>query len=504
MYYSNFSFITTVAIVVVVIVLIAVLLMVSYVKAPPDKAAIISGISKKPRVLLGKAGFKVPLLERVDWLRVGQIDIDITTDDYIPTNDFINIQVDAIAQVAVDAVDLKGEAIQIAMRNFLNKKTDEIRVTISKSLQGNLREIIGTMPLKDICQDKAQFSQEVKRNAEQDMAELGIRILSFNVQNISDRDNLINDLGIDNREQIRKTASIAKAEAEKEVAVAQAKAENEANIAKVQSETEIAERNNKLEIKRAELKVAEDTKQAQADAAYKIQEQISRKALEIENQNADIAKREKEIELQEREVAVKERRLDVEIKKPAEAQKYAEMQDADADLYKRQKDAEARLYEQIKEAEAVKKRGEADAEAIRLKGEAEADALDKKAEAMKKYGQAAILEMIVGVLPDMAKAIAEPITSIDKVTVIGGDSHGVSDMSGNVPIVLAKVMESVKEATGVDINEIIKAETYDAKVNRNISIEGAVPVTGETQLTDPAEETEETVPAGETENAESK
>ena len=148
------------------------------------------------------------------------------------------------------------------------------------------------------------------------------------------------------------------------------------------------------------------------------------------------------------------------------------MQKADADLYKRQKDAEAKLFEQEKEAAAIRKQGEAEAEAIRQKGLAEAEALDKKAEAMAKYGQAAILEMLVGVLPDMAKAVAEPISAIDKVTVIGGDSNGVSDMAGNVPTVLAKVMESVKEATGVDMAEIIKANTYDAKVNRNVNISG--------------------------------
>ena len=116
------------------------------------------------------------------------------------------------------------------------------------------------------------------------------------------------------------------------------------------------------------------------------------------------------------------------------------MQKADADLYKRQKDAEAKLFEQEKEAEAIRKRGLAEAEAVRQKGLAEAEALDKKAEAMAKYGQAATLEMLVNVLPEMAKAIAEPISAIDKVTVIGGDSDGISGMAGNVPVVLAKVM----------------------------------------------------------------
>ena len=400
---------------------------------------------------------------------VGQIDIDIETEDYIPTKDFINIKVDAIAQVAVD---ITPDGMEIAMRNFLNKKAEAVKETISKSLQGNLREIIGTMELKDICQNKTEFSEQVKANAEGDIAQLGIRILSFNVQNIQDKDGLIDDLGIDNREQIRKSASIAKANAEKEVAIAQAQADNDANIEKVKARTAIAERENELAIKQSSLKMTEDTARAKADAAYKIQEESSRKEIEVYTQEADIAKREKEIELQAKEAEVAEKKLDAEVRKKAEAEKYAEMQKADADLYKRQKDAEAKLFEQEKEAAAIRKQGEAEAEAIRQKGLAEAEALDKKAEAMAKYGQAAILEMLVGVLPDMAKAVAEPISAIDKVTVIGGDSNGVSDMAGNVPTVLAKVMESVKEATGVDMAEIIKANTYDAKVNRNVNISG--------------------------------
>lgn len=328
------------------------------------------------------------------------------------------------------------------------------------------------MTLKDICQNKAQFSQQVKQNAEEDMARLGITILSFNVQNINDKDNLINDLGIDNRSQIQKDASIAKANADRDVNVAKAKADNEANEARVAAEMEIAKRNNELEIRKSELKISEDTKRAEADAAYDIQSQTSRKAIEVQTQEANIAQREKEIELQAREAEVAEKKLVAEVEKPAEAAKYAAMQDADADLYKRQKEAEAQLFEQMKEAEGIRAKGEAEAEAIRAKGTAEAEAMDKKAEAMQKYGQAAILEMIVKVLPDMAKAVAEPIAAIDEVKIIGGDGNGVSDMAGNVPVMLARVMESVKSATGIDIAEIAKAETYDAKVNRNIAVQG--------------------------------
>lgn len=459
-----------------VIIILAICLIVIpmvYVKAPPNEAYIISGISKRPRVLIGKAGFKIPFLERVDRMLIGQIDVDIMTDDYIPTKDFINIKVDAIAQVAIntsttpmkldlsDGTTEETTGMQIAMKNFLGKSQDQIRNTIVKSLQGNLREIIGTMVLQDICQDKASFSNEVKSNAEADMARLGITILSFNVQNIQDKDDLISDLGIDNREQIRKKASIAKADALKEVEIAEAKANDEANQARVQADEAIAMRNNALAIKKANLQEEEDRARAVAEIAGEIQSQTERKKLEIETQMAEIARREKEIELQAKEAEVAEKKLDAEVRKKAEAEKYAKQQAADANLYERQKLAEADLFEKEKEAEAIK-----------AKGLAEAEALEKKAEAMKKYGDAAKLEMLVNILPDMAKAIAEPITAIKDVRIIGGNTEGVADMANNVPIGLAKTIEAVKATTGFDLTEVMKADTIDAKVKREVDLTG--------------------------------
>ena len=451
------------AIVAIITVIVAIILFTSiaYVKAPPNRAAIITGLLKEPRILRGKAGFKIPFFERVDWLEVGQMDISVETEEFIPTSDFINIQVDAIAQVSIDVEN----GMDIAMRNFLNKNMDEIKTSIAKTLQGNLREIIGTMELKNICQNKAEFSKQVKENAEEDIANLGISIISFNVQNIKDKENLISDLGIDNREKIRKSASIAKADSLKEVSINQAKADNESNTAEIESQTEIAKRENELAIKRAELKTEEDKAKARADATYDIESQRVRKDLEKATQEAEIAKREKEIELQAKEAEVTEKKLDAEIKKKADADRYAEEMKAEAELFKRKKEAEADLFEKEKEADA-----------IRMKGIAEAEAMDKKAEAMKKYGEAAILEMLIGVLPDIAKAVAEPISSISDVKIIGSGSQGVSDISGNVPIIMAQVMETVKEATGVDLQDIIHANTYDAKVNRKVEITGSVPI----------------------------
>ena len=453
------------------IVLLVLILFGCLKKAPSNKAYIITGFREKPKLLIGRAGFKIPVIERCDELDISQITITLETEEYVPTRDFINIQVEAVVQVAIDTSDA---GILRAMQHFLNKDREYVEKTAAQTLLGNLREIVGTMELKDLCQDKAKFSDEVKIKAKEDMESLGLVILAFNVQSVKDKDNLISNLGIENTEKIRQEASIAKAIAKRNIDIAEAKAKDEANEASTKADMAIAERNNKLEIRRAELQTTEDTERAKADAASTIQVEISRKQREISYQEAEIAKREKEIELQEIEAEVAEKRLDAEVRKKAEAEKYAAEQKADADLYARQKEAEAKLFEQEKEAIAIRKTGEAEAEAIRLKGEAEATALDKKADAMKKYGQAAILEMVVGILPDMARAVAEPISAINKVTVIGSNSDGVSDVAGNVPLLLAKVMESVKETTGFDLQEVMKADTYDAKVNRKVELSGAV------------------------------
>lgn len=295
--------------------------------------------------------------------------------------------------------------------------------------------------------------------------------------------------------QIQKEASIAKALADRDVAIAEADAKREANDAEVKSDTEIAIKRNELIIKQAELKKESDTKKAESDAAYSIMQQEQRKTIEITTSNANIAKQEREIELKEKEALVKEKELDATIKRQADAEKYRVQQESDASLYRRQKEAEAKKYEETQEAEARKIQaeaekytreqeaegiaavGKAEAEVIQAKGIAEAEALERKAEAMKKYGQAAMMEMIVKALPEMAKEIAEPLKAIDKITIIdgGNGNSGVEQMGGYVPSVLAKTMESVKEATGIDIGEIMKANTYDAKVNRNLNVTGIVP-----------------------------
>lgn len=495
-----------IAIIVLAIAILAILAS-GYVKASPNKAYIISGIKREPKVLIGRAGIKIPFLEKKDELILKQISIDIKTNGYIPTKDFIGVDIDAVAKVRFltqrdVTVNAKGEVVagadankrittemaNAAMKNFLNMNEDQIRDALTDSLQGNMREIIGTQCLKELCNDRKTFGDEVQAKAQKDMNALGIWIESCNIQKIEDENNLITALGQDNMSQIQKDASVAKAQADRDVAIARAQAQKDANDAQVIAETEIAQKQTELAIKKAELKKESDIKKAEADAAYKIQEEEQRKTVEITTANANLARQEKELELKEREVSIKEKALEAEVKKTAEANKYAAQQKADAEQYERQKRAEAELFEIQRQAEAEKAKseaerfakeqaaeavkaaglaeaaavaakGKAEAEAIQAKAEAEAAGILKKAEAMKQYGDAARQQMELDTLkvyfeqlPKIAEAVAKGYMNVDSIKMFGGDS---SKLAGDIMTTVTQVTDGIKESTGLDINEML-------------------------------------------------
>lgn len=469
--------ISIIGIIVTVVVLVILLFMaIGYVKAPPDMAYIISGVKKKSKVVIGKASIRIPFFERLDKLNLRLIPIDVKTSNAVPTADYININVDATVNVKISN---NPEKLRLAAENFLNKNTEYIAGVAREVLEGNVREIVGKMKLEEMVSDRQKFANLVKENAEPDLAAMGLDIISFNVQNFVDGNEVIENLGIDNIVKIKKAAAIARAESERDIKVAQASADKESNDAAVAAQTEIAKKQNELAIKKSELQMEADTKKAMADAAYDIQKEEQRKTIEVATANADIAKQEREIELKQKEVAVTEQSLEAEVKKKAEANKYAAQQQAEAQLYQRQAEAqkaeaEAMRYAKEQEAAGIRAVGEAEASAIQAKGIAEAEAMEKKAEAYAKYNKAAVAEMMIKVLPDIAAKVAEPLGQIDKITIIGGGDgeNGVGKVAGNVPVVMAKVFESMKEATGIDLSEIINADSYDAKVNRNVNVTG--------------------------------
>ena len=448
------------------VILVIVIFVMGYIKAPPDTAYIISGLRRK--IIIGKASIRIPFFERVDKLKLQLIAVYVKTSSAVPTADYININVDANVNVKVSS---DPTLIKLGAENFLNKETAYIAKVAREVLEGNMREIVGQMTLVAMVNDRKAFAEKVQENAAPDLNRMGLEIVSFNVQNFTDDQNLIENLGIDNVTTIQKKAAIARAESEKEIEIAKALAKKEANDARVSAETEVAQRNNELAIRQAELKKDADTQLAIADAAYQIQQEEQRKSIEISKANADIAASEKAIDLKAKEAEVKEKALDAEIKKKAEADRYKAQQEADAKLYQLKKEAEADRFQREQEAEAQKAEaeaqkfakmqeaegiaavGKAEADAIRAKGLAEAEGINAKAEAMKKYGEAAVLEMYFKALPEVVKNAAAPLSSVDKITMYGdgNSSRLVGDIIGST----TKITDGLTEATGVDIRTLL-------------------------------------------------
>lgn len=499
--------VSVVAIIILALVALIVVIKSCWKVAGTNEVLIISGLGKVRRKS-GGGTFVIPLVQKVQRMTLENIQVDFTSRNEIPTKDAIHVLVDAVANMSI-SVDPERQAI--AASKFAGYNIQQIRDIVIPVLEGNIREIISQTNFEDLIRgDKKAFSELVMENVTPNLADLGIDLTTFNIQNFSDKNGVIRDLGIENIEKIKKEASIAAAKAKAEVAIEQANADKLANDAKVQAATEIAEKQTQFAIRKAELQKQADTEQAKADAAKKIEAENQRKAEEIATANANLARQEKEIELKAREVEIKERALEAEIKKTAEAQKYAEQQKADAKLYMVQKQSEAELYERERKAEAEKveamKKAEADlalataqaeaekklAEAIKAKGEAEAAAEEarglarakaiqaeaeaeakgmmEKAEALKQYGDAARQQMeletqkvLYEQLPAIAEAIGKGYNGAN-IHLIGNDS---GQLAGNIMGNMTQIIEGFKGSTGIDptafISGMLGAKVADNK-----------------------------------------
>lgn len=427
-------------------ILVIVIIVSGYVKAPPDKAYIISGIRKKPKYVIGKSSVKIPFLERKDELELSLVQVDIRTESAVPTREFINVRVDGVANVKVSS---DKEALERAAQNFLNKDKQYIATIAQQVLEGNMREIIGQMELTQLVHNRDVFAQNVQDSTAQELANMGLSVINLTIQNFIDDNNVIENLGIDNVTKIQKEAAIARANSERDIKIAQSNANAQSNEAEVRSQTEISVSQNQLAIKRAMLKAEEDKEQALSDAAYAIAEQTARKQIEIETINAEIARTERQAEQKEKEIEVRERTLRAEIEKTADAQRYKEQQEAEAELYRRKSEAEAKAFEVEREAEAEMKR----AEAIRMVGNAEAEIILKKAEAQNKYNDASLNMRLIEQLPEIIRAAAEPLAKTEKIIMFGeGNAEKLVQSTINSSL---GIVEGLKESTGIDLPEIM-------------------------------------------------
>ena len=461
-----------------VVILLLIVFFTNYIKVPPNVALIVSGRRRKYRVkdesgreivkdfgyriVRGGATFIIPFFERVDRLNLGIMQVDIKTTQPVPSQEYIGMMVDGVANIKIgsDAV-----SVATAAEQFLGWKQADIAAVAMQVLEGNMREIIGRMTISDLVQNRDKFAQETQRAATADMKNMGLEIVNLTIQNFSDNDGVLDTLAVKNIAEKKRDADIARAEAERDTVIRQSQADQEGNKARAEANAHIAEQDKELELRRAEYRAAQDKAKAEADLAYQVQQENSRKELETERAAAELIRLQKETELQAQQVQIQREKLSIDIRERAEAERDAKIAaaeaerqvvqtKAEADLFRTEKEAAAKLILAQKEAEAQYILAQKEAEAIRLKGEAEAEAMQKKAEAMKLYGQAAMMQMIVDKLPEMAKAVSEPLSKTDKIILFG--EGGATSMAKDTAGPMLQTFEAVKDAVGLDIPQMLK------------------------------------------------
>lgn len=478
------------------IVLILTVVLRMWKKVPQDKAGVVTGMKK--RVITGGGGLVIPVFERIDYISLGNIPLSVATRSSLSSQ---GVPISVIT-TAVIKVRNEKNSILTAIEQFTGRNEkeiiDNIQGTAIAVLEGKLREIIATMTVEELYQKREEFSSRVQEVVGTELGNMGLEVKNFTITDISDENGYIKALGDGMIAQRKKDAEIQKAEAARDMQIKTSQARQEGESAKLKAEADIAQAAKDKAVLEANYMQEQQTAQAKAELAHDIQSNITQKDVIQAQMDAELLKQQRQKEIAEAQIQVQiaseqknielaqkqaertKESLRVTIVEPANAEKAKQMAEADAEKYRKiaeaQARAESRKVEAQAEADAISKTGIAEAEATKAKGIAEAEAMEKKAEAYEKYGQAAMMEMLVKVLPQMAEQVAKPLQSIDKVTIIdSGDTangSGVGQMGGYVPSVLAKTIESIKETTGFDITDVMKANTIQAKTDRNISVDG--------------------------------
>ena len=440
-------------------------------RVPQNKAAVITGLRK--RIISGGGGIIIPMLERSDVISLENIKIPVEISNAISSQGV------AIAVKSVSVVKVKSdnESIYSAVEQFFRgdarSTSEEISLQASYVLVGKLREIIAKMTVEEIYRDKDKFSSEVQENAARDLAEMGLEIKAFTVMDISDSNGYLEALGRKQIAEVKKDADIAEAEAKRETKVKTAEATRLGEEARLLAETQIAEATKVKELNVQSFRKEQESAKAQADLAYEIQANKVKKEVTDTEMQVELLRKQKETELAEQEALRKEKELSATVHKAADAEKYRREKAAEASKFeqiaKAEAEAEAIKLDGASKAEAIRMQGRAEAEviqhhglaeseAIKAKGLAEAEAMFKKAEAFKQYNDAAVTQMIVEKLPEIAKNVADPISKTEKIVVIdsGQGGGGASKVSGYVTDIIAKLPETVEALTGINLLEKFK------------------------------------------------
>ncbi|MEK4424663.1 flotillin family protein [Solibacillus sp. FSL K6-1523] len=482
------SLFIVIGVVVFLVLAIVAVYVTKYRTAGPDEALIVTGSylgsknvhtdesGNRIKIIRGGGAFIYPVFQQAQPLSLLSSKLDVTTPE-VYTEQGVPVMADGTAIIKIGG---SISEIATAAEQFLGKAKQEREAEAREVLEGHLRSILGSMTVEEIYKNRDKFSQEVQRVASQDLAKMGLIIVSFTIKDVRDKNGYLESLGKPRIAQVKRDADIATAEADKETRIKRAQAAQEAQQAELARATEIAEAEKDNQLKVAEYRREQDIAKARADQAYELESARAKQEVTEQEMQVQIIERQKQIELEEREILRREKQYDSEVKKKADAERYAVEQRASAEKMKQFAEADAEKYrvetqaqaqaerirlDGIAKADAERAQGTAEAEIIRLRGLAEAEAKQKIAEAFEQYGQAAILDMVVKMMPEYAKEIASPLANIDKLTVIdtgsgegGGGANKVTSYATNL---MSTLQETLKETSGLDVKELI--ESYAGK-----------------------------------------
>jgi flotillin len=458
---SSVSTLIPIGIIVVVIAVILLVIAKQYRKVGPNEVLIVAGGRKRTvvspdgskvkvgyRYRLGGGTFVMPFMETIYRLPMDVISLNIKTPEVL-THNGVPIMAEATAQVKVDSSDF---AIRLAAEQFLGQGKDGIRDVALNVLEGHMREVMGTMTVEQIYRGRQEFSARVAEAVKPDLSRMGLVMLSYALKDISDAQGFLESLSKPQIAAAKRDASIAEAETQKESIIKSSQARKEGEVARLAADALIAKTQWENEAKKAESQVMVNQRKAQADFSYELERYRLSQQIKKEEGTMKAIEKAEAIKIEELEIGRREKELESSVIKPADARKYQIKAEAEAEEFRIQAEAKGK-------AEALRFEGDAEAELIKKKGLAEAEAMLKKAQAWEKYNQAAVLEMYLKTLPDLAKAVSEPLSKVDKIVVVsgGGDkSLGTTKITAQVAEVLSQLPEVVKSLTGVDLKKLLQ------------------------------------------------
>jgi flotillin len=475
-------------IVIAVIVVLGLAFWARYKTVSPDEAMIVTGSflgsknvltdesGRKIKIVRGGGAFILPVFQQAEFVSLLSHKLDISTPE-VYTEQGVPVLADGVAIIKIGG---SVDDVATAAEQFMGKPTDDLKGEAQEVLEGHLRAILGSMTVEEVYRNRDRFAQEVQGVAAKDLKKMGLQIVSFTIKDVRDQHGYLEALGKPRIAAVKRDADIAEAEAIRDSRIKKAQADEEGQRAELLRDTNIAEAEKDKELKVASFKRDQDSAKAEADQAYHIQEARSKQTAVEEQMKVEIVRKEREIDLEEKEILRREKQYDAEVKKKADADRYSVEQAAEADKAKRMREADAQQYRIEAEAkanaeqkrldglaiaDAERAKGTADAEVIRLKGTAEAEAKEKLAEAFAKYGDAAVLDIIVKMLPELAEKVAAPIQSIDKLTVVdSGNGDGATRVSNYVTSLMATAPEMLKNVSGIDLESLVKGLTQKQQV----------------------------------------